>query len=201
MLHPYTELRFVSDEIGYGIFATQDIPKGTITWVKDQLDRVFTLSEVQALSALDKENLLKYTYRNCEGHFVFCWDLTRFINHSYEPNSMLTTLGFEIALCDIKKGDELTNDYGTLNIIEPFKCAHGPDHERDYVRPDDLLNFHQKWDQQIHSAMEFVKKVTQPLDQFLSFSQQDMIKKISNQQATLPSVIRNYFKAESPSKL
>ena len=121
MLHPYTELRFVSDEIGYGIFATEFIPKGTITWVKDELDRVFTPQELEKLNPATLEHLLKYTYRNSKGEYLFCWDLTRYVNHSFEPNSMLTSMGFEIAIKDIPRGTEITNDYGTLNIIEPFK--------------------------------------------------------------------------------
>ena len=46
MLHPHTELRFVSPEIGYGIFATAFIPKGTITWVKDELDRIIPKEKI-----------------------------------------------------------------------------------------------------------------------------------------------------------
>ena len=32
MIHPDTELRFISPEIGFGVFATKLIPQGTITW-------------------------------------------------------------------------------------------------------------------------------------------------------------------------
>ncbi|NNE36124.1 MAG: SET domain-containing protein-lysine N-methyltransferase, partial [Rhodothermales bacterium] len=49
MLHPDTELRFISDDVGYGVVATQPIPKGTITWVHDDLDRTFSLAEVDAM--------------------------------------------------------------------------------------------------------------------------------------------------------
>ena len=38
MIHPKTELRFVNDDIGYGVFATEFIPKGTILYVKDELE-------------------------------------------------------------------------------------------------------------------------------------------------------------------
>jgi hypothetical protein len=37
MIHPWTELRFINDSIGYGVFATQFIPKGTIVWALDDL--------------------------------------------------------------------------------------------------------------------------------------------------------------------
>jgi hypothetical protein len=192
MLHPHTELRFVSQEIGYGIFATQDIPVGTITWVKDELDREFKHSEVAAMTEFNRENLLKYTYRNRLGDYFFCWDLTRYVNHSYEPNSMLTSMDFEIAIKNIKKGDELTNDYGTLNIIEAFQCANGP-HEREFVRPDDLKRYSIKWDQLITSAMEFQPKVNQPLNRFLTKKQHSTLADIHARNIRVPSILENYF--------
>ena len=36
MIHPDTELRFISDEVGYGVFATALIGRGTITWVRGE---------------------------------------------------------------------------------------------------------------------------------------------------------------------
>lgn len=39
MIHPDTKLNFVSKSIGYGVFATKFISKGTITWVLDELDK------------------------------------------------------------------------------------------------------------------------------------------------------------------
>jgi hypothetical protein len=38
MLHKSTELRFVNSEVGYGVFATELIPKGTIIAFHDPLD-------------------------------------------------------------------------------------------------------------------------------------------------------------------
>ena len=115
MLHPHTELRFVSAEIGYGIFATAFIPKGTIMWVKDELDRIIPKEKISELSPANLENLLKYSYRTSAGDYFFCWDLTRYVNHSFNPNSMLTALGFEIAINDIHPGDEIID--GNFNNI------------------------------------------------------------------------------------
>ena len=64
MLHPHTELKFVSPDIGYGVFASSFIPKGTITWVKDELDRVIPKDNLNQLTKANLENLLKYyTYK------------------------------------------------------------------------------------------------------------------------------------------
>jgi hypothetical protein len=194
MLHPHTELRFVSPEIGYGIFATTFIPKGTVTWVRDELDRVLTKDEVEQLSPANLENFLKYSYRNTKGDYFFCWDLTRYVNHSFEPNSMLTTLGFEIAIRDIQAGEEMTNDYGTLNIIESFQCANDPSHEREYVCPDDLSRFHSKWDQQIKASFVFIDSVNQPLEKLLTQEQKKQIQDIHRGEMKLPSVLENLFK-------
>lgn len=38
MIHPKTELRYINDTVGYGVFATDRIPKGTIVYVKDSLE-------------------------------------------------------------------------------------------------------------------------------------------------------------------
>lgn len=193
MLHPSTELRFVSPAVGYGIFATKKIPQGTITWVKDELDRVFKPEEVKKLSPANYENLMKYTYRDRHGDYFFCWDLTRYVNHSYHPNSMLTAMGFEIAIKDIEVGDEMTNDYGSFNIIEPFKCAVRAEHEREFVRPDDLLRFHKEWDGLISSSMKFQNIVSQPLEKFLTDDQRQQLLRIS-QGEDIPSVLENFFR-------
>ncbi|MBA2403857.1 MAG: SET domain-containing protein [Bdellovibrionales bacterium] len=195
MLHPHTELKFVSPEIGYGIFATALIPKGTITWVKDELDRIIPKEDVAKMTASNLENLMKYSYRNAKGNYVFCWDLTRYVNHSYQPNSMLTALGFEIAIKDILPGEEMTNDYGTLNIIEAFKCASGPSHERDLVCPDDLSRFHAIWNGQINSAFAHISELSQPLNKFLTSQQSEEILHIQSGKISMPSVLENLFNA------
>jgi hypothetical protein len=107
---------------------------------------------------------------------------------------MLTTSGYEVAIKDINPGEEMTNDYGTLNIIEPFECALGP-HERKFVKPDDLKNFYQIWDKQIESAMECVDRVRQPLESFLSNEQKlELIEIVSNKKR-IPSVLENFYSA------
>jgi hypothetical protein len=40
MIHPNTELKFISERVGYGVFAASDIPEGTIVYVKDSLELV-----------------------------------------------------------------------------------------------------------------------------------------------------------------
>jgi len=59
-----------------------------------------------------KEILLKYCYRNNKGHFVLCWDISRYVNHSFKSSCVSTAYDFEIAVRDIYPGEELKDDYG-----------------------------------------------------------------------------------------
>ena len=90
MIHPDTELRFISPEKGYGVIATRFIPAGTITWAFDELDRVFSAEEFLGMDVRYREILDKYCYRDSDGQFVLCWDNSRFVNHSFRSSSIST---------------------------------------------------------------------------------------------------------------
>jgi hypothetical protein len=163
MLHPHTEVRFINLQIGSGVFATCLIPKGTVTWVQDRFDRVYTEREVRSLEAVYQEILEKYCFRDRQGSWVFCWDNTRYINHSFFPTCIATPYQFEIAVTDILPGQEITNDYGFLNIIEPLECQPEPGCDRTRAMPDDLLRCADQWDRQLAEAFRLFDQVNQPL--------------------------------------
>ena len=123
MIHPKTELRFISKEVGYGVFATDFIPAGTITWVLDKLDREFRPEEFFAMDLVYQNIIDTYTFRNNIGNYILCWDHGRFVNHSFNSNCLTTAYDFEIAIRDILPGEQLTDDYGYLNIKDPFTAA------------------------------------------------------------------------------
>lgn len=166
MIHPQTEVRFIRPEIGYGVIAKAFIPRGTVTWVKDRLDREFSPQELEAFDEAHREILDRYSYRNAQGHYVFCWDHTRFMNHSFRPACLLTAYGLEVAVRDIQAGEELTNDYGCFNIIESFAPEDEGDARRE-VRPDDLLRFSEMWDARISEALRDFPRVDQPLSRMV----------------------------------
>ncbi len=60
-------------------------------------------------------------------------------------------------------GEELTDDYGYLNCLEPFECLPEPHSSRTHVLPDDLLHFYKEWDNIVISALHDFSKVHQPL--------------------------------------
>jgi len=138
MIHPSTRVQFINEEVGNGLVATRFIPKGTITWVMDPLDRTITQEEFNNLPALFKEILDIYTFRNNKGNHILCWDNGKYVNHSFKSNCLTTAYDFEIAIRDIQPGEQLTDDYGYLNISKPFKGA-DEGTNRKYVYPDDLV--------------------------------------------------------------
>ncbi|GAC1590376.1 MAG: hypothetical protein NVS3B25_08850 [Hymenobacter sp.] len=68
MIHPHTELRFISPEIGFGVVATRLILKGTITWAFYSLDQVLSPQVLAHLHPLQKQFLEKYSHRDHRGY-------------------------------------------------------------------------------------------------------------------------------------
>jgi hypothetical protein len=193
MLHPDTTLKFISPEVGWGVVATRLIPKGTITWVFDPLDQVFTPDDVRKLDPIYKDKLRTYCYRDNEGNFVLCWDNARFVNHSFNSSCISTAYNFEIAVRDIHPGEELTDDYGYLNIPEPFDCLPEPGTQRVAVMPDDLLHFHREWDGQLVDAFADFNKVKQPFLGNIEKRYQKVVADVAAGKAAMDSIINCYY--------
>tara|TARA_R110002072_G_scaffold22666_2_gene79593 strand:- start:4830 stop:5441 length:612 start_codon:yes stop_codon:yes gene_type:complete len=192
MIFPKTELRFISKQIGYGVVATEFIPKGTITWALDALDREFTPQEVSQMDAKYQKILDFYTYRNNRGNFVFCWDFGRYVNHSFNANCISTAYDFEVAIRDIHPGEQLTDDYGYLNITEPFE-AEDEGTERKIVYPDDLVRYHKEWDEKVKAVFPLMPELNQPLRGYISEEVWQKVKKIASGKEEMLSILSCYF--------
>lgn len=196
MIHPNTELKFISKEIGYGVVATDFIPAGTITWVLDKLDREFTPLDFQNMEPIYQNILDTYTYRNNKGNFVLCWDNGRFVNHSFNSNCLTTAYDFEIAIRDIQPGEQLTDDYGYLNIPYPFRAS-DEGTRRKVVYPDDLIKYYKVWDGKIKKVFGKITKVEQPLKVLLTDDTWNKVNQIIAGQSELDSILKNYYDQKS----
>lgn len=192
MIHPDTEIRFISKEIGYGVVATKLIPKGTITWVLDALDREFTPSQIARLDSVFQDILYTYTFRNNVGNFVLCWDHGRYVNHSFKSNCMSTAYDFEIAIRDIHPGEQLTDDYGYLNVTEPF-FALDEGTDRKAVYPDDILTFGGDWDALLSKEFRYIIEVEQKMKHLLSSAMWDKVEAIARGKRPLDSIASCHF--------
>lgn len=105
------EVRFIDEEKGFGVFANQNIKKNSIIEVCYSLK--LKKSEIQHPNF----DYLFYSKKTEEHYFPFGYG--SIYNHSNEPNInwelTLPEMGIIefFSIKDIKKGEELTHNYGT----------------------------------------------------------------------------------------
>ncbi|MBU2526691.1 MAG: SET domain-containing protein [Bacteroidetes bacterium] len=192
MIHPDTEVRFINEIIGYGVVAKKPIPKGTITWIQDPLDRVFEPDEIEKFDLPVRQLIDTYCFRNNKGAFVLCWDIAKYVNHSFHANCLSTPYDFEIAIRDIEAGEQLTDDYGYLNVSEPF-AAFDEGADRKVVYPDDLLRYHPVWDQKISAVFGLIPHQKQPLRNFFTAEKWEHVEDILKGNKRLDSILACYY--------
>jgi SET domain-containing protein len=95
---------------GLGVFAAEFIPKGTKIWrFVEGFDRAYSPKQFARLPKPARDFLKDYGYR-VDGEILFTVDNDHYINHSDKPNTYLKS-GYTIASRNIRKGEEITNDY------------------------------------------------------------------------------------------
>lgn len=113
---------------GYGVFARQFIPEGTVWWHARPQDTLF-VSEEQFITLkqsfrppdwyrprlVDRmlDCLCAYSFYDVNSNaLVFCLDNARYVNHSVAPNSEAGLDRFSsVAIRDILPGEEITENY------------------------------------------------------------------------------------------
>ena len=202
MIHPHTELKFIGKQIGFGIVSTQLIPAGTITWALDPLDVVFTPDQICLFDADVKKILDTYCYIANTGNWIYCWDISKYMNHSFNSNCLSTAYDFELAIRDIQKGEQLTCDYGYLNTQEPFSCLPETNPlNRLRVMPNDLLDFSPVWDKQLEAVFPFITTQKQPLLKYISKYVQHEIEGINTNKKKMKSILNCLYRKEQGSGL
>lgn len=195
MIHPATELRLIDENIGYGVFATDFIPQGTVVYAKDPLEVELTQDDYDRLDIPLKEAADKYSYTNEHGNRVISWDFAKYVNHRCDCNTMSTGYGFEIAIKDIFPGDEITDEYGLFSFEKEMKIDCGCISCRTLIQPDDIDKYHHIWDSQIQQALSFFHTVDQPLLQYLEYSVHKSVIDYLNGKTEYRSVINLKYKA------
>jgi len=173
MLHRSTEVRVVNPEIGYGVFATEPIPQGTIVMFEDPFDIKVTPEIYTSLHEEFRAILEFFGYVNLEGNAVFSWDNARYINHSCDANTLPTGYMLVIAIRDIAEGEEITLDYGLLDAC--FKhnerthalCMCGVPNCRKEIHIADPKIYLPIWISRTTEAFNCVLNVKQPLLEFM----------------------------------
>jgi len=193
MMHPHTKLRFINHAIGYGVFATKLIPKGTITWILDHRDQMFDESYLASLDDVRRDRFIKYSYRDEQGLYVLCGDIARYVNHSFHSSCIATPYKFELAARDIHPGDELTDDYGYFNLDKPFYCFPERGSTRTKVMPDDILHHYPECDRLAAGAMRCFSQVEQPLKHLIDRKFMAKVAAIAQGEAKMDSILACYY--------
>jgi SET domain-containing protein len=99
---------------GLGLFAAQDIPKGTIVWQHDPIIEGYIT--INQFSTVHDQIVIDYVrkyfcYDDKESAWIRTIDSAKYMNHSSTPNLNSVTKYLDIADRDILKGEELTVDY------------------------------------------------------------------------------------------
>jgi uncharacterized protein len=104
---------------GLGVFAGQFIRKGTKIWrFVEGFDRFYTPKQFAKLPKPAREYIKLHGFR-WEDEVLFSADHDSHMNHSENPNTYLHN-GYAVARRNIRKGEEITNDYRDFG---PGFCA------------------------------------------------------------------------------
>jgi hypothetical protein len=172
------------------LFATRLIPRGTVTWAADAFDQILSPEKLASVPDLLKAQAHRYSYVNGGGDRILCWDHGRFVNHSCAATCLSPGFDFEIAVRDIEAGEELTDDYGTLNPEEPFACLCGSANCRGQVLPEDPEHYGTWWDALVAEAFPAIAQVSQPLWDLVK--DKDRVARVLAGELKLPSVLSHY---------
>lgn len=121
MTIPYMEQQVIvkaSSINGRGVFAARNFKKGEVVLHWD-VSFVLAKEEVDALDHEQRKYISPY-----KGKFIMQQPPACYVNHSCEPNTCVVDECKDVALRDIKQGEEITSDY-TLFFLpgETMRCT------------------------------------------------------------------------------
>lgn len=189
MMHPDSDVKYLGDSRKTGVIATRDIAEGTLVWFPGETDQVLSLQQVCQLSEIDREHLAEYAYLTNEGTYIVSEDMARFVNHSCDANS-LSVAGLEISIAvrDIGKGEEITEDYGLYYANGGFaNCNCASSNCRHDITKGDVWIYGDDWDLKISTSFNLIATVEQPLWRHMGASLRARIEAILASKLALPS--------------
>ena len=114
-MSPYRIKKSDIDKKGRGLYATKDIKEGTR--IINYIGKLITKKQTEESDKYDNSKpIYLFTINkryDLDGDFKY--NTARLINHSCNPNCEVAGVGLKVwvyAIRDIKKGEELTYDYG-----------------------------------------------------------------------------------------
>jgi len=161
MIHPNTELRLVSPEIGVGVFATQFLPKGTITYVDDPLEIHISPNDPVLKHPILGKIIKIYSILENDGTFEMSWDYAKHMNHCCHYNTITTGWGFDIAVRDIQASEQIRDDYGMFNVDYEMELLCVFEDCRKRVKKADFDQHADQWEADARDALACADQVPQ----------------------------------------
>jgi hypothetical protein len=169
MLHPDIVVKN-SKISGKGLFAKRFIPKGTIVWILKGT-KIYTKKDYKKFKPRYRSYIDRYAYQDEKENYVLAGDRAMYWNHSCNPN----TGGYmkddkDVALRDIKKGEEVTQDYGLLMTQneKPIECHCGSLICRGtIIRKKKSSKIIKDLYRKIREGFRYSNKVKQPMKKYL----------------------------------
>lgn len=108
-----------SNKEGLGVFVVRHFEKDEIVlpW---EAERILEESELSSLTHKEKE----YISRRGDGKYILFTEPGRYVNHSCDPNTKAEK-NANVAIRDIKEGEEITTDYELEGALNQFQCHCG----------------------------------------------------------------------------
>ena len=114
-----------------------------------------------------KQVVEKYSYIDEKGNRIISWDFAKYVNHCCNCNTISTGYGFEMAIRDIEKGEQITDEYGIFNLEEEMVLVCGEPGCRTKIKPNDFDVYYHEWDKKIKKSIPKLFLVDQPLMPFI----------------------------------
>ncbi|MBX4199234.1 SET domain-containing protein [Candidatus Parcubacteria bacterium] len=136
----YSGLTISKSRTGKGIFTTRSFKRGSLLFIFG--GKLYAADNIFKIGGTIADNSIRFgpeTYMSPEN------ELGSFLNHSCEPNSLVSKEAGRlkiVALKDISKGSEVTIDYSTIlgaDDIWTMKCICGAPRCRKLIRSIDTL--------------------------------------------------------------
>lgn len=129
---------------GKGLFATEEIKAGEVTWQKDPDEARYHIDVIKRWPKEKQEKFFRHAYQ-VGGEWYhgpetgIVTDPADYMNHSCDPNTWFVDDDLMVARRDIHPGEEITYDYATSESNENFvlHCQCGAKDCRQVVRGTD----------------------------------------------------------------
>ena len=167
MIHPHTRVAQTNSRSGYGVFATEFIPKGTIIYIQNSVGTSISLVKFYCCEEDMQQKIRKCSYSTSDGYRKINFDFGDYFQKAEHSNILDTNWGFEIAVENIQIGEEITRPISILDYTNDrdeslgFNGYFGQFNHTDFQRKDGDIQ------QKMRNALLIYPHLVQPLAEFL----------------------------------